>query len=199
MTSTGTGSRRARPNDPDRRDRIARAAISVVAAGGVESLTHRAVAAEAAVPLGSTTYHFATLDDLLSVALRHAVDESIDSMRRWRSGLAPGADVADVTAALIVGSLGERRAHTVVEYDLYVAALRRPRLRSIGAAWDSALADVFGSLTDPVTGRMLAALYCGLLMQAAIVEPGFTEAEIRDLLRRAVAGSGQGSGETPGA
>src|SRR3954454_22150107 len=58
--------------DPHRRDRIARAAITVVAERGIAGLGHRAVAAEADVPLGSTTYHFATLDDLLVAALRQS-------------------------------------------------------------------------------------------------------------------------------
>lgn len=56
--------------DPDRRQRIIDAAIRVVAGRGIAGLSHRAVAAEADVPLGSTTYHFASLDDLLIAALR---------------------------------------------------------------------------------------------------------------------------------
>jgi AcrR family transcriptional regulator len=45
------------------------AALEVVAAKGVEGLTHGAVAAVAGIPLGSTTYHFASLDDLLAAAI----------------------------------------------------------------------------------------------------------------------------------
>lgn len=69
MAPAGTGGRRY---DPDRRQRIVDAAIRVVGAKGIAGLSHRSVAAEADVPLGSTTYHFKTLDDLLVAALRQA-------------------------------------------------------------------------------------------------------------------------------
>ena len=62
----------ARRYDPDRRQRIIDAAIRVVGEKGLAGLTHRAVAAAADVPLGSTTYHFRTLDELTVAALRQA-------------------------------------------------------------------------------------------------------------------------------
>src|SRR4051794_41760887 len=58
--------------DPERRRRIIDAAIRVVGAKGLAGLSHRSVAAEADVPLGSTTYHFKTLDELMVAALRQA-------------------------------------------------------------------------------------------------------------------------------
>ena len=51
-------------------DEIARAVIDVVARHGLRRLTHRKVAEAAGVPLGSTTYHFETLDDLMAAGLR---------------------------------------------------------------------------------------------------------------------------------
>lgn len=58
--------------DPERRQRIIDAAIRVVGERGIVGLSHRSVAVEADVPLGSTTYHFSTLDELLVAALRQA-------------------------------------------------------------------------------------------------------------------------------
>jgi hypothetical protein len=45
-----------------------------VGAKGLAGLNHRSVAAEADVPLGPTTYHLATLDELMVAALRQAGD-----------------------------------------------------------------------------------------------------------------------------
>ena len=59
----------ARRYDPERRQRIIDAAIRVAELKGIAALSHRTVAAEADVPLGSTTYHFAGLDELLVAAL----------------------------------------------------------------------------------------------------------------------------------
>ncbi|MCC8367901.1 hypothetical protein J8V57_16755, partial [Xenorhabdus sp. PB61.4] len=41
----------------------------VICRDGIYECNHRAVAAEAGVPLGTTTYYFKTLDDMLRAAL----------------------------------------------------------------------------------------------------------------------------------
>ncbi|MFJ9780282.1 TetR/AcrR family transcriptional regulator [Amycolatopsis sp. NPDC101161] len=180
--------RRRGPNDPERRARIAQAAIEVVAKRGIDGVTHRAVAAAAGVPLGSTTYHFATLDDLLEVALHEAAEKNVHALKEWESALPPDADFAAALADLVMGYINEQYRDTVVEYDLYVAALHRPALRKASAAWDDALIAFFGSRTDPLTGRLLAGLFCGLLMQAALADPRPTREEIETLFRRAIEG-----------
>jgi len=182
--------RRRGPNDPERRARIARAAIEVVAERGIDGVTHRAVAAAAGVPLGSTTYHFATLDDLLEVALVEAAEKNVHALKGWETGLSPDADFAAALADLVMGYINEQYRSTVVEYDLYIAALHRPRLRKASAAWDDALIAFFGSRTDPLTGRLLAGLFCGLLMQAALADPSPSREEIETLFRRAINGPG---------
>jgi len=60
--------------DPDRRARIVRATLDVVAEHGVAGTTHRRVAAAADVPLGSMTYHFDSLDALLTEAFTGLAD-----------------------------------------------------------------------------------------------------------------------------
>src|SRR5829696_8263821 len=54
-----------------RREQILEAALRVIGRSGREAVTHRAVAEEADVPLGSTTYYFDSRDDLLGQALEH--------------------------------------------------------------------------------------------------------------------------------
>jgi DNA-binding transcriptional regulator YbjK len=185
------GRRRTRgPNDPGRRDRIAAAAIEVVAERGVPGLTHRAVAAAAGVPVGSTTYHFATLDDLLSVALHEAAQRNISQIREWAENLPPDADFAAELAALVRLQLDSRHSATTAAYDLYVAALHYPSLRSASAAWDDALAEIFGSRTDPEMGHVLAALFAGLVLQASLADPRPSREHLETLIRRAMGGTG---------
>lgn len=177
-----------RPNDPERRARIARAAIEVVAERGVDGLTHRAVAAAAGVPLGSTTYHFETLDALLELALRQASEDNVRQLREWEQSLPPDAEFAVALAELVMGYVRGQHPNSVVEYDLYIAALHRPPLRAASTAWDQALIELFGSRTDPVTGRLLAGLFCGLLLQVAVADPAPSYSEIEGLFRRAIDG-----------
>ena len=46
--------------------------LDVIAEHGVAGASHRAIARAADVPLGSITYHFATLDELLAAAFTPA-------------------------------------------------------------------------------------------------------------------------------
>ena len=65
--------RRVRRHDPGRRDRLIGAALTVLAEKGVAATSHREIARAADVPLGSMTYHFASLDEVLAEAFtRHA-------------------------------------------------------------------------------------------------------------------------------
>lgn len=186
MSSTEPAVRR---RDPTRRARIARAAIEVVAERGVGKLTHRAVAAAAEVPLGSTTYHFATLDDLLAVALRQAAEDDVAALREWAANAENWDDLPAALADLVLHYLGPARARTVVEHELYIAALHRPTLRAVSTEWDDELVDLFTSCTDPVTGRMLSALFCGLLLQGVVRNSVPSRDEIEMIFRSALEGS----------
>lgn len=113
--------------DPERRGRIIDAAIRVVGAKGIAGLSHRSVAAEADVPLGSTTYHFASLDELLIAALRRSNENFARAMRASEALLAPDADLAEALARLLGEWFSGGRGRPELEYELYLAALRRPR------------------------------------------------------------------------
>ncbi|MBN0049048.1 TetR family transcriptional regulator [Streptomyces actuosus] len=184
----GTKRRQRGPTDPDRRDRIARAAITVVTEQGIDALTHRKVAAAAGVPLGSTTYHFRTLDDLVSAALAEAAARSVAALRAWAEALPPDADLATELADFVVRSVGEKRQDTMAENNLYALALIRPHLRQAAVNWDNAVAEVLGELTDPLTGRMAGALLCGLLIQAVLTSEPPARADIEALISRALHG-----------
>lgn len=90
----------ARRYDPERRQRIIDAAIRVVGDRGIAGLSHRTVAAEADVPLGSTTYHFKTLDDLMVAALRQANERFAKTVAARDALRDPGTDLATELAAL---------------------------------------------------------------------------------------------------
>lgn len=178
------------PNDPGRPSRIAQAAITVIAEQGIEALTHRRVAAVAGVPLGSTTYYFSSLDALIAAALAEAADRSVAQLREWDSELPADADLAAALADFVLASVTEQREHTIAEYNLYGVALHRPDLRKAAADWDDALADVFVARTDQLTGRMIATLTCGLLMQAVLSDDTPTRDDLEALFARALRGSG---------
>jgi DNA-binding transcriptional regulator YbjK len=171
--------------DPHRRERIARAAIEVVAVHGVEGLTHRRVAAAADVPLGSTTYHFATLDDLLAAGLEAAATESVAELKVWGETL-EGRDLVDAVTDLIVTSMDSHRERIAVRYELYVAALRRPRLRPISTEWSRMLVGFYRQYTDELTANALSAAVDGLWLGCLVSDEPVQADEIQRVLRRIV-------------
>ncbi|MCX5597702.1 TetR family transcriptional regulator [Streptomyces phaeochromogenes] len=172
--------------DPERRQRIIDAAIRVVAAKGIGGLSHRSVAAEADVPLGSTTYHFKTLDELMVAALRQT-NEGFAKIVASRGTLEDaGVDLAGELAGLLGEWLGGDRASVELEYELYLAALRRPALRPVAAEWCQDLAERIGCRTDPVTARALVAVMDGICLQVLVTGAEYDQEYTREVLARVI-------------
>ncbi|MEU5217760.1 TetR family transcriptional regulator [Streptomyces sp. NPDC020807] len=182
---------RTRRYDPERRDRIVDAALRVAHDGGIAGITHRTVAAEADVPLGSTTYHFGSLDELLVAALRKA-NEGLGRVLRDGLGDAGdgGGDELAATLARLLGEwLGGERARVELEYELYLAALRRPALRPVAAEWADTVTAALAPRTDPVTARAVVALVDGVCLQVLLTDGTYDEEFAREMLARVLAGA----------
>ncbi|MHC0432682.1 TetR/AcrR family transcriptional regulator [Streptomyces sp. O3] len=181
----------ARRYDPERRQRIIDAAIRVVGRKGIAGLSHRSVAAEADVPLGSTTYHFKNLDDLMVAALRQT-NEGFTKVAQKHPGLDdPRTDLAAELAQLTGEWISGERTGVELEYELYLAALRRPALRPVAAEW-CGVADVLARRTDPVTARALAALIDGVCLQVLLTGGEYDEEYTREMLARLIHGAAAG-------
>jgi DNA-binding transcriptional regulator YbjK len=182
--------------DPDRRQRIIDAAIRVVGEKGLAGLSHRSVAAEADVPLGSTTYHFKTLDELMVAALRQA-NEGFAKVVAAHGALLEdtGGDLPADLARILGEWLSGDRTGVELEYELYLAALRRPALRPVAAEWCEDLADRLARRTDPVTARALVALMDGVCLQVLLTGTAYDEGFAREALARVISGAADPAGK----
>ncbi|MFG2865680.1 TetR/AcrR family transcriptional regulator [Streptomyces sioyaensis] len=170
-----------RRHDPGRRQRIIDAAIAVVGARGIAGLSHRSVAAAADVPLGSTTYHFATLDELLIAALRQVNGEWLADFARWVEGLDPAVPLTDEVARFVEEALTGDRSRMELEYELYLAALRREAVRPIAAECLDEMVRLLGRrIGDERTARAVVAVADGLLLQHLLTGAPFEPAVVRD-------------------
>ncbi|MFE4248833.1 TetR/AcrR family transcriptional regulator [Streptomyces sp. NPDC056910] len=185
----------ARRYDPERRQRIIDAAIRVVGEKGIGGLSHRSVAAEADVPLGSTTYHFKTLDELLVATLRQANEGFAKALAGSAVFEAPRARLAAGLAAVLGEWLAGERTGVELEYELYLAALRRPALRPVAAEWGEDVAEELARHTDPVTARALVALMDGICLQVLLTDAVYEEEYARDVLARVIDGALGGRAE----
>ncbi len=182
----------------DRRDRILAAALRVIAAHGVDAATHRAVAAEAGVPLASTTYHFSSKAELVRDALERAVDRSVAAVERasappYERGAAPLVERLLELVALLEA---EDQAPLAAQFELMLEAGRRPHLRPLAEHWSEAytagierLAAGAGMPDPALAATTISDLIDGaLLNQLSLPSDDFVPARLRPALERTVAG-----------
>jgi DNA-binding transcriptional regulator YbjK len=81
------------------RKRIIQSAQKILVNEGFSAVTHRAVADDAAVPLGSTTYHFKDKQELISESLRQLLEE--DRARRLKIRVPVNASAQSVSNYLV--------------------------------------------------------------------------------------------------
>lgn len=174
-----------RRRDPDRRDRIIDAALECIATDGVAGTSHRSVARRADVPLGSMTYHFAGMEELLAEAFTRFADRFITVFEQ-RLGAAPDPEAAiEAIVALVHEDLQRSRSEQVLNYELYTLAARQERFRAITQAWMRASRQALERHFDPETARRLDAHIEGAALHVALdpepQEPDQTRAALQRL------------------
>ena len=98
----------------------------------------------------------------------------------------PEADLAGELARLMGQWLAGERTGVELEYELYLAGLRRPALRPVAAEWCEGLAEPLARRTDPVTARALVALMDGICLQVLLTDARYEEEYAREMLARII-------------
>ena len=174
--------RSPRRHDPERKSRIVDATIEVIADQGVAGTTSRRIAAAADVPLGSLTYHFDGLDDLFAQAFQRHAELMSPRYEAHFEGVHDRAGLIDAVVDLIHSDAGAGSRDWAVAYELYLAALRNPALRSVTEAWRRRSRAVIERFVDPVTARGMDALIEGLVMHLTLSTATFERAETRTIV-----------------
>lgn len=197
--SPARAERTAAPSEHRRRS-ILDAVLRVVAEGGVDAVTHRRVAAAARVPLGSTSYYFASRDDLLREAFRQHAGDVYGSLDALAEGRPLGS--ADELVAFLVEMVRRELVDpsmVLVEYELIVRAARDPELarevndyeRNLAARLAEAL-ERLGVPSPVEAARTLIALVRGFELER-LTRPAAELADLRTRLRSVLAGMTSGA------
>lgn len=144
------GRKTLRQRSEQRRQAILDAAMRIIVREGVRAVRHRAVAAEADVPLSATTYYFKDINDLItdtftlfverSAAAMAAFWDGTEDLLRERVAKVDGSvdsrrELADYIAAMAVEyvrqQVQERREHLLAERAFQQEALLNPRLHDL--------------------------------------------------------------------
>ncbi|MFD7137208.1 TetR/AcrR family transcriptional regulator [Streptomyces sp. NPDC059894] len=168
--------------DPQRRERILAATLDHIADEGVAGVSHRRIAGRAGVPLGSMTYHFAGIDDLLHEAFRRFADRIVTVFEHHLSPARTPAEAREAVTDLVHALSEGPRRDLILAHELYTLAARRPEYRELTQNWMHRSRRLLERHFDADTARQLDALIEGLALHRSLD----TAPQSRDLTLLAV-------------
>ncbi|WP_427869581.1 TetR/AcrR family transcriptional regulator [Leucobacter luti] len=176
-----------RRRDPAARRRaILEAAADLVVERGTAALTHRAVAARAGVPLGSTTQYFSSIDELREEALQLLATEIEEALSRMEPAISQVRTDPEAALAEAIDFLADRRA-VLSDVALMTTATTDPRLRALAMRWTERLIEML----EPHIGReragAIAIFLDGATLHAALTEAPMGRPELRRVLTALIA------------
>ncbi|MER7487625.1 TetR family transcriptional regulator [Streptomyces sp. NPDC126497] len=173
--------------DPHRRARILAATLDLIAEEGVAGVSHRKIAARARVPLGSMTYHFTGIDDLLLQAFTGYADHVVGVFEQHLGG-AVTADEAREAVTDLIHTLSEgTRRDLILTQELYTLAARHEPYRALCARWMRRSRTLLEQHFPPPTARRLDALIEGLTLHRALDDTPSDRALTREAVARITA------------
>jgi DNA-binding transcriptional regulator YbjK len=186
--SAASAGGRGRRFDPDRRGRIIDAALDVIAEVGVAGASHRKIAARADVPLGSMTYHFADMDEVLRASFEKFADTIATRYEEWFLEPTTADEAREAVVGLIHADLLASQRELVLTTELYTLAARKPEFRDLTSAWMARSRRALRRFFDEPTTHMLDALIEGLFIHAALDTTAPERARTVEAVRRIVTG-----------
>jgi TetR/AcrR family transcriptional regulator, regulator of biofilm formation and stress response len=182
----------ARPRGAARREALLEATLRVIGETGIDMVTHRNVAEVAGLPLASTTYWFASKDELLEEAFQFAAHRDIARLEsRLAQGRAQGDPIKAISMVLVPFDDEDQtigRPRVIAAYALWLEAARRPALRTIARRWTQAyvravsqLLDRTGSMEREDDAKLLVAAVDGLVLDQLAQH---TSSDLRPRLER---------------
>jgi DNA-binding transcriptional regulator YbjK len=180
------------PFNAARRDRLADAAIEILAREGARGLTHRAVDAEAEEPSGTTSRYFRTRDALLAGAVERVRDLHFADLAAAPRGPVDGARIGEHLAQMVYGAITTNRSRHLAILELFMEGTRQPALGTALAATRTAqirlmcdIHDAAGVELTEYQASMLVTAITGLVHVALTTPQAFGLGKPSDVRERA--------------
>ena len=171
-----------------KRHQILDAALKVIAADGVDAVTHRSVGKQAGVSHGVVSYHFPTRDSLIYRSFEHYFGSFADLQAKagWSSKEKMSKRrIVDVLTKVVAVELADASA-TLVEQELLLVAARRPELAALYREWEEKGISVFseglkrsGYKTPRRIALVLVNFIRGFLLES-LTDPALTELDFKE-------------------
>ena len=183
------------PTGLARRNAILDATLELIGEHGPDSVTHRAVARRAGVPLAATTYWFSSKEELLRETLVQAAREETERLEQLVLALVsagPSADWAGAVAAALASTLKAEPAKQRALFELALDTERHPTLRAEAARVQAAHLRLAEAALNAVgaddprgDAPIVVAVLSGLMLgQLASPRAGFEQQVLRPALSR---------------
>lgn len=124
-----------RANDPQRREKIIQATLEAVKLYGIHAVTHRKIATLAGVPLGSMTYYFSGIDELLLEAFSSFTEIMSRQYQAFFSDVSDAPGACQAITDMIYSSQVATPDNMELMYQLYALASRKPLLKTVMQNW----------------------------------------------------------------
>lgn len=169
------------PNDKDRRKRILDAAYQILLEDGLSAITARSIARRAEVQVGSVSYYFASMKDLLLMISERLTKDGLEILKQWAATCSTKTIINDV-AHLIFQQTTTNRNWAMSSFELYVKGLRDNDFQNISSKNLAALRDVLARFVPYEEAWVLGALADGLILSSLMDREELSVEEIRQRL-----------------
>lgn len=142
------------------------------------------------VPLGSITYHFASLTDLQAQAFARHVELQSAVFENLFEDVKTHEQFVDVLVDLVHGGPARHRS-AVLGFELHLAALRNPGLRALTQAWTEDSRTVLARFTGPDSAARLDPLLEGMIMHALLTTAPESRERTRDAIDQTLGPAGR--------
>jgi DNA-binding transcriptional regulator YbjK len=143
---------------------LRQAALSVAIEFGVKGVTHRRVAAAAGVALGSASYHYEHIDELMLEAFTWWVETQNASFAPALEAAETDEDILAAVMNLLSVIHGSENARILL-FEIYAQSVRDPAYHKLVEQWSRQTRDRLERLYSPRTAQQIEAVWEGIGVQ----------------------------------
>ena len=173
-----------RANDPQRREKIIQATLEAVKLYGIHAVTHRKIATLAGVPLGSMTYYFSGIDELLLEAFSSFTEIMSRQYQAFFSDVSDAPGACQAITDMIYSSQVATPDNMELMYQLYALASRKPLLKTVMQNWMQRSQQTLEQWFEPGTARSLYAFIEGMTLLFVTDRKPLSREEILRMVER---------------
>lgn len=161
---------------------LVEAALQIIRESGVKSVTHRKVCSYAGVALGSSTYHYENLDNLILDAFSHYVETVSVGYEKHFEGATSDEELIDAVLEL-VNTLTTDIGNAILQWELFAEAGRQDAYRLLARKWSQRARSAVERYVSSTTAHMLEVIWDGATVQRVLNDTQMSDSDLRRLVR----------------